>query len=70
MKNPCYGCEKRSITCHSECEAYLTFYAKSRETCEKKLQSTVVRDFCRTRSDRIAHIEHRKAKVKKGKRGE
>lgn len=69
MKNPCYGCEKRSITCHSECEAYLTFYKENRETGEKKLVSAVVQDFKRAQSDHVAHKEHRKAKVR-GKHSE
>ncbi len=34
MKVPCKGCEKRSIECHAECEAYKK-YRKENEVVRK-----------------------------------
>lgn len=25
MKSPCYGCDERSVRCHSTCDRYATF---------------------------------------------
>ena len=37
-KCPCYGCQERSVDCHSKCEKYKTFVA-NRVTPPKKVYS-------------------------------
>lgn len=31
IKSPCYGCQNRTVTCHSDCEKYLEY----RNECDR-----------------------------------
>lgn len=37
-KNACYGCTKRTMTCHSTCEEYAKFTEENRERMSKLIQ--------------------------------
>lgn len=36
MQSPCFKCDKRSISCHSECEDYLKFVKVNESRREKE----------------------------------
>jgi len=39
MKNPCSkNCERRSVTCHAECEEYLAFYNHNRRADKARVE--------------------------------
>ena len=35
---PCYGCEDRSIDCHSDCQKYLEWTKQIKELRKKRLE--------------------------------
>lgn len=42
---PCYHCERRYITCHSDCEKYKDWSNQHKETLKKRYQSQGDRAF-------------------------
>lgn len=52
---PCYGCGKRHILCHADCNDYIEFAKKLSENNEKrlkKLRETI--DYSEARTNRIS----------------
>lgn len=62
---PCYGCERRSATCHSSCEDYKTYQQANRERSElisrKRDEESMVYE---VKVRGIRKIEKKKANVK------
>ena len=42
-KAPCYGCQKRQLGCHSTCEEYLSFKAKTEAARGEKYTENEIR---------------------------
>lgn len=61
--SPCYGCQDRTGTCHSECKKYLGYKQENDEKREKSFAERKSRN-----SLRSYHIDlARKIKKRKGK---
>ena len=64
--NPCYGCSKRTVKCHSSCEKYKS-YTKDSEERKKAIKKylekdTSYRDYT---DDKIARLQKVKREHKK-----
>ena len=64
--NPCYGCSKRTVKCHSSCEKYKSYTKDSEErkkTIKKYLEKdTSYRDYT---DDKIARLQKFKREHKR-----
>lgn len=43
--SPCYGCEKRNISCHSTCEEYIAYQQKMIEFNRERRKEAMVDSF-------------------------
>lgn len=66
---PCYGCERRSATCHSSCEDYKAYQQarcdRAKMICKKRAEDSIVAEV-RARSIQKTLKEKRKPIMWKG----
>ena len=57
IKNKCFGCEKRTVGCHSTCEDYLEF-RKQKDNEKIQIKKKEVEDAINNRYNRFIEILH------------
>jgi hypothetical protein len=64
MKNPCKpDCQRRSVSCHGECQEYLAFRAECEERYNARLLYAEAKDYTRHTIEKKKHRLNRKTKV-------
>lgn len=65
MQSPCYKCDKRSISCHSECVDYLKFI---KENESRREQEHKEKDIERYMGEKYARCELYRSRCRKNRR--
>lgn len=62
MQSPCYKCDKRSISCHSECEDYLKFVKVNESRREKEYADKEIERYIGEKYDKAARKARKRRK--------
>jgi hypothetical protein len=56
----CYGCTKRTPTCHAECEDYAKEFQRNLETYKKRLTVQIAKELIVDGIKKVTHRRNRK----------
>ena len=56
IKNECYGCLKRNLLCHDNCQSYLTYAAECERIRQNRNKESAYKGYHRVCSDKACRI--------------